>query len=140
MSQLLESGGHSIGASASASVLRDKSSANYDPRARSSLPPILCFLFLIFLMWAIFKVYCICYNIASVLCFLGAFGREACGILAPKPGIKPASVPLEGEVLTTGPPGKVPVFVGKGLVVFLFVFSFLGHVSWQTESYFPNQG
>ena len=34
------------------------------------------------------------------------FGREACGILAPRPGIKPAPPALEGEVLTTGQPGK----------------------------------
>ena len=34
------------------------------------------------------------------------FGREACGILAPQPGIEPAPPALEGEVLTTGPPRK----------------------------------
>ena len=34
------------------------------------------------------------------------FGHEACGILAPRPGIEPAPPELEGEVLTTGPPGK----------------------------------
>ena len=34
------------------------------------------------------------------------FGHEACGIPAPRPGIEPASPALEGEVLTTGPPGK----------------------------------
>ena len=34
------------------------------------------------------------------------FGREACGILGPRLGIKPAHPALEGEVLTTGPPGK----------------------------------
>ena len=41
------------------------------------------------------------------------FGSEACGILAPQPGIKPAPPSLEGEVffledevLTTGLPGK----------------------------------
>ena len=34
------------------------------------------------------------------------FGREACGILAPRPGIEPAPPALEGEVPTTGPPGK----------------------------------
>ena len=34
------------------------------------------------------------------------FGHEACGILAPWPGIEPAPPALEGEVLTTGPPGK----------------------------------
>ena len=31
------------------------------------------------------------------------FGHEACGILAPRPGIEPA---VESKVLTTGPPGK----------------------------------
>ena len=34
------------------------------------------------------------------------FGHEACGILAPQPGIEPAPPALEGEVLTTGLPGK----------------------------------
>ena len=34
------------------------------------------------------------------------FGYEACGILAPRPGIKPALPALEGEVLTTGLPVK----------------------------------
>ena len=43
--------------------------------------------------------------IASVLCFV-FFGRETCEVLAPQPGIEPAPPTLEGEVLTTGPPGK----------------------------------
>ena len=34
------------------------------------------------------------------------FGREACGILAPKPGIEPSLPTLEGKVSTTGPKGK----------------------------------
>ena len=34
------------------------------------------------------------------------FDREACGILAPEPGMEPTPSALEGEVLTTGPPGK----------------------------------
>ena len=34
------------------------------------------------------------------------FGHEACGILIPQLGIEPAPTALEGEVLTTGPPGK----------------------------------
>ena len=34
------------------------------------------------------------------------FGHEACGILAPQPGIEPTPPALEGEVLTTGPSGK----------------------------------
>ena len=36
------------------------------------------------------------------------FGHEACEILAPQPGIKPTPPALEGEVLTTGLPGKFP--------------------------------
>ena len=38
-----------------------------------------------------------------MFCF---FGPEACGILAPQPGIESAPPALECEVLTTGPPGK----------------------------------
>ena len=34
------------------------------------------------------------------------FVHEACGILAPQPGMEPAPPALEGEVLATGPPGK----------------------------------
>ena len=45
--------------------------------------------------------YCFCF-------MFWFFGREACGILAPRLGIKPAPPALEGEVLTTGPPGKSP--------------------------------
>ena len=45
------------------------------------------------------------------------FGLEACGILAPRPGIEPSPPALEGEVLTTGPPGKSLYWVS--LVVFL---------------------
>ena len=34
------------------------------------------------------------------------FGRETCEILVPWPGIEPTPLALEGEVLTTGLPGK----------------------------------
>ena len=34
------------------------------------------------------------------------FGRKSCGILAPWPGIEPTPTALEGEILTTGAPGK----------------------------------
>ena len=34
------------------------------------------------------------------------FGPEANGILVPQPGIEPRPPALEGEVLTTGAPGK----------------------------------
>ena len=35
-----------------------------------------------------------------------SLGHEACGIPAPRPGIEPAPPTLEGEVPTTGLPGK----------------------------------
>ena len=34
------------------------------------------------------------------------FGREVCGILAPQPGMEPVLSALEGNVLTSGLPGK----------------------------------
>ena len=37
------------------------------------------------------------------------FGPKAYGILSPQPGIRPVPPALEGEVLTTGPPGKSPL-------------------------------
>ena len=62
-------------------------------------------------MWTTFKVYWICYNTASVVYVayvLGVSGQEAWGILAPRPGIKPALPALEDKVLTTELPGKSP--------------------------------
>ena len=41
--------------------------------------------------------YWICYNIASVLCFV-FFGHKACGILIPWPVIESTTLALEGEV------------------------------------------
>ena len=43
---------------------------------------------------------------ASVIVALRLSCSEACGILVPKPGIKPLSPALAGRFLTTGPPGK----------------------------------
>ena len=57
--------------------------------------------FFFFLMWTIFKVF-----IDFVTIWF--FGHGACGILAPQPGIEPALPALEGNILTTGPPGKSP--------------------------------
>ena len=34
------------------------------------------------------------------------FGHEAYGILTPQPGMEPTPPALEGEALTTGPPGR----------------------------------
>ena len=39
-------------------------------------------------------------------CMFWFSGHEACGILAPRPGIDPAPPALEGDVLSTGPLGK----------------------------------
>ena len=50
--------------------------------------------------------YCFCF-------IFRVFGPEACGILAPQPGIKPVPPSLEGKVLTTGPPGKCPYLYFK---------------------------
>ena len=36
------------------------------------------------------------------------YDPKACGILAPQPEIEPAPRALDGEVLTTKPPGKSP--------------------------------
>ena len=84
---------------------------------------ILFFLRFFFLMWTIFKVfiefvtillpfYVLVYwfmvmVIGIMLWFIGLFiWFMLCGILAPRPGVESAPSALEGEVLTTGPPGK----------------------------------
>ena len=56
-------------------------------------------------MWTTFKAFTEFVTIFPVLYF-GLFDCEACGILAPRSGIKPVPPALEAEVLTTGPPGK----------------------------------
>ena len=56
-------------------------------------------------MWTIFQVFIEFVTILLRFMFW-FFGHEACGILSPLPGIKPSPPALEGEVLTTGPPGK----------------------------------
>ena len=45
------------------------------------------------------------------------FGPEACGILASRPEIKPPPPALEGEILTTGPPGKSLFFLIKKYLI-----------------------
>ena len=43
-------------------------------------------------------------GLVAVVCRLGC--SVACGVLVPRPGIKPTSLALEGGFLTTGPPGE----------------------------------
>ena len=58
-------------------------------------------------MWTIFKVFIEFVTILLLFyAFAGFFGHEACGIPAPQPRIKHVPPALEGEVLTTGLPGK----------------------------------
>ena len=45
------------------------------------------------------------------------FDCEVCGILAPQPGVEPTPPALEGEDLTTGPPGKSPEIFLKHLII-----------------------
>ena len=74
-------------------------------------------------MWIIFKVFI---EFVTILFLFHAFGFcfcfKACGILAPQPGIKPASPALEDEVLTNGPPRK---FQSLMHYIFQWDFSFL---------------
>ena len=57
-------------------------------------------------MWTIFKVFLEFVKILLLLFMFCFFGIEACGILVPWPGITSTAPALEGEVLTTGPPGQ----------------------------------
>ena len=58
----------------------------------------------------IFKLFIEFVTILLLPCFIFIliFGHEAHEILVPQPGIEPESLALEGEILTTGPPGKSP--------------------------------
>ena len=79
------------------------------------------FLFLSFFdVDCFFSLYWICYNIASVLCFI-YFCREACGILAPRSGIEPSPPALEDKVPTTGPPGKSRLYGLEWLMIILLM-------------------
>ena len=62
------------------------------------------------LMRNIFKVL-VAFVIMLLLFYILAFWPQACGILVPRPGIKPTAPTLEGEVLTTGHPGKSQDFI-----------------------------
>ena len=64
------------------------------------------------------------------------FGWETCGILVSWPGIELTPSALEGEVLTTGLPGKYPetIFLTNSLqhIVFEATILFLRIYSWKT--------
>ena len=73
--------------------------------------------FFFFWMWTIFKVL-IEFVTILFLFYIWFFGHEACGLLVPWPGIKPAHPALEGEILTTGLQGH------PSTSLFLSSFSF----------------
>jgi len=67
------------------------------------------------------------------------FGHEACGILAPLPGIKPTTPALDGEVLPTGLPGKSwvrPIFrdIHQIIMFLLPSNSYITFTTWCKES------
>ena len=71
--------------------------------------------FLFFSMWTIFTAF-IEFVTVLFLCFMlfWCFGHEACGILAPWPGIEPALSASEGKILNHWTARDVPwVFVGS---------------------------
>ena len=81
-------------------------------------------------MWTIFKVF-IEFVTILLLFYVLFFGHEACGILAPQPGIKPTAPALEGDVLTTGLPGKSPYCsLNKHLFSGFFVVE---HQAWKKK-------
>ena len=61
------------------------------------------------------NLYCICYNAASVLCFVFLASRTI-RILAPQPGMEPTTPALGGKVLSTGPPGSPFFFFFSSII------------------------
>ena len=55
------------------------------------------------------------------------FGSKICGILAPWSGVELAPLAMEGEFLTTGPPGKSDTTVLFIYLFILFVVNFVIH-------------
>ena len=60
------------------------------------------------------------------------FGLEACGIEAPRPGIKPVLPALDGKILTTGPPGKS---LSGSYLLFLLMYTPNPYLQWGHISY-----
>ena len=84
------------------------------PSGRTRAISVFFYYFLrFFLIWTVFKKSLL--NLLQYcLCFIFWFSDcEACGILALSPGIKPVSLALEGKVLTSGLPGKSPLFASE---------------------------
>ena len=59
---------------------------------------------------------CVCFVCFYVLCF-----GDACGVLAPWPGMQPLAPALEGEVPTTGPLGKSQTNILNSHALFQYI-------------------
>ena len=73
-------------------------------------------------MWTIFQVFVECITSLPLFYVFWFSGQQACGILAPWPGIVLSPPALEGKILTTGPPGKSQQFIfliGRNWAIFL---------------------
>ena len=66
--------------------------------------------------------------VGSVVAALRLSCPAACGILVPRPRIKPTSPALEGRFFSTGPPGKS---LGLGFVFFTFKLQMESHTEHQ---------
>ena len=64
------------------------------------------FFFFILFFFLNFKVFIEFVTVLLLLFMFWLFSHEACGISAPQEGIEPSLPALEGEISTTGPPGK----------------------------------
>ena len=59
------------------------------------------------------------------------FGHEACEILVPWPRMKPATLALEDEVLTTRQPGKFPcIFLYINFMLYLWHTKYTKHTKY----------
>ena len=66
------------------------------------IPSVAFFFFLNFKSLLHLLQYCFCF-------MFWFFGQEACGILAPRPGVETTPPASEGEISITGPLGKSPL-------------------------------
>ena len=74
-----------------------------------------------------FKVFIECVTRLPLFYVFWFSGQQACGILAPWPGIVLSPPALEGKILTTGPPGKSQQFT---FFFFFQQFIFLIGINW----------
>ena len=76
------------------------------------------------------------WSAGSVVAAHGLSCPTACGILVPRPGIKPMSPTLEGGFSTTGPPRKSPlVLFNLSVEQWLTVVLSLGSEKWPRDCY-----